>query len=237
MSSRAHRPSYSEADAAPLTIDVWSDVACPWCYIGKRRLEAALEQFGADETPLVVRFRSFQLDPTTPVDFAGSAVEYLAGYKGIPEPQARQMHRQVSQIAADVGLKYDFENQKVANTLKAHQLLQFAWDKGRQWETKEALLSAHFVEGRHVGRDEELVTIAQEVGLDGLEFEQALKQEEYLPAVREDQSLATRLGIHGVPFFVFDGRLAVSGAQREEVFVAALTRAQRERDGSVDDRG
>lgn len=207
----------------PISIDVWSDVACPWCYIGKRRLEEALEEFSAaDVAPVDITFHSFQLDPNTPEDFDGTAAEYLARHKGIPADHARRMQQQVTQVAAGVGLEYDFGSLRPANTRKAHQLLHFARDRGVQMEAKEALMRAHFLEGRHVGRDDELAGMAAALGLDGDEFLRALRRGDYLDAVRADIELAGRLGVTGVPFFVIDGRYGVSGAQPPELFIRAL---------------
>jgi predicted DsbA family dithiol-disulfide isomerase len=211
----------------PLRVDVWSDVVCPWCYIGKRNLETGIRAFEEAEgsVPVVVEFHSFQLDPNTPDDFEGSAAEYLARHVGVDVETARQMQRQVSHVAAAVGLHYDFDSLKPANTLKAHQLLHLAKAHGLQLEVKEALMRAHFVEGRHVGRTEELVQIGAAAGLPAEETASSLERQEYLEAVRNDLELAARIGIRGVPFFVIDWRFGISGAQRPEVFTQTLQRA------------
>ena len=213
----------------PIKVDVWSDVVCPWCYIGKRRLEAGATTFAEgrpDARPVEVEFHSFELSPDIPVDFDGTSVDFLVRHKQISEARVREMHERVSDIAASVGLAYDFDAVRPTNTLKAHQLLHFAKAHGAQPEMKERLLSAHFLEGRHVGRDEELAELAHEVGLDREEVHWSLKNEDFLPAVRADQRLAAQLGIRGVPFFVIDGKYAISGAQGSDVFAGALTRAQ-----------
>lgn len=214
----------------PLRVDVWSDVVCPWCYIGKRNLETGIRAFEEAEgsVPVVVEFHSFQLDPDTPEDFHGSAADYLARHRGIDIDTARQMQRQVSCEAAAVGLDYDFDDLKPANTLRAHQVLHLAKTRGRQLDVKEALMRAHFVEGRHVGRTDELADIGASAGLSSEEVVAALDHREYLPAVRADQELAARIGIRGVPFFVFDGRFGISGAQRPELLVQALEQAASE---------
>ena len=215
----------------PLRIDVWSDVVCPWCYIGKRNLEAGIRDFtgGNEGVAVAVEFHSFQLDPTAPEHFDGSAAEYLAKHVGTDVESARQMQRQVSRVAAAVGLHYDFDNLKPANTHKAHQLLHLAKAHGRQAEVKEALMRAHFVEGRHVGDVDELVEIGSSAGLPAEEITSALERQTYSEAVRADQELAARIGIRGVPFFVVDGRYGISGAQRPEVFTQTLQRALAER--------
>ena len=213
----------------PIRVDVWSDVVCPWCYIGKRRLEAGAAAFAdcrPDARPVEVEFHSFELSPDIPVDFEGTSVDFLVRHKRISEAKVREMHERVSDIAASVGLDYDFDSVRPTNTLKAHQLLHFAKAQGAQPEMKERLLSAYFLEGRHVGRDEELSGLAHEVGLDRDEVLRSLKDEDFLPAVRADQRLAAELGIRGVPFFVIDGKYAISGAQGPDVFAEALIRAQ-----------
>ena len=163
-----------------LKIDVWSDIACPWCYIGKRRLEAGLEAFGARSgaVPVTVEYHSFQLAPDTPVEFDGSAVDFLVGHKGIPEGQARAMIGRVTSIAESVGLRYDFDALRHTNTVKAHQLLHYAKARGVQAEMKERLLRAYFTEGRHVGREEELAALAGDVGLDPHDVVRSLAEEE-----------------------------------------------------------
>src|SRR5690554_2454327 len=181
-------PDQTGSMSEPLRVDVWSDVVCPWCYIGKRNLETGIRAFEEAEgsVPVEVEFHSFQLDPNTPDDFEGSAAEYLARHVGVDVETARQMQRQVSHVAAAVGLHYDFDSLKPANTLKAHQLLHLAKAHGLQLEVKEALMRAHFVEGRHVGRTEELVQIGAAAGLPAEETASSLERQEYLEAVRND---------------------------------------------------
>ena len=144
-----------------IKVDVWSDIACPWCYIGKRKFELGAEGFDVE-----VEYHSFELSPDTPVDFDGSAADFLAKHKGMPIEQVRPMLAQVTAIAAEVGLDYDYDALQHTNTVKAHQLLHFAKAQGQQIEMKERLLRAYFVEGKHVGRTEDLADLAAEVGLD-----------------------------------------------------------------------
>ncbi|OCG75801.1 DsbA family oxidoreductase [Microbacterium sediminis] len=205
---------------APLKIDIWSDIACPWCYIGKRNLEKGLaETAGDDDAPRVeIEYHSFELSPDTPVDFEGSSAEFLAERKGIGIDEARAMNERVAQIAEGAGLHYRFDLQQHTNTVKAHELIHFAKAHGKQLEMKERLLSAYFVEGRHVGRIDELVAMAEEVGLDPVAARDALESDAYLDAVRADQAQAQAYGINGVPFFVIDGKYGVSGAQPPEAF-------------------
>ncbi|WP_066038592.1 DsbA family oxidoreductase [Herbiconiux solani] len=214
-----------------IKIDVWSDVACPWCYIGKRKLENGLAAYATGENALEVEveYHSFELSPDTPVDFEGTTTSYLAERKGMPVAQVEQMLERVTGIASDVGLDYDFGHVKHTNTVKAHQLIHYAKAHGVQLEAKERLLKAYFVEGRHVGRVEDLADLAAEMGLDRDDVVRSLNADEYLPAVHADQQQAVAYGIQGVPFFVIDGRYGVSGAQEAAAFVQVLEQVGSER--------
>jgi predicted DsbA family dithiol-disulfide isomerase len=216
----------------PIKLDIWSDIVCPWCYIGKRRMETGLAEFAdtvPDAPPVEIEYHSFQLSPDMPGDFEGTAAEYLARHKGIPEAQARQMQDHVVGLAAAEGLAYDFERLRPANTASAHQLLHLAKDRGVQSAVKERVMAAHFLEGRHVGRPEELAELGAESGLDPAEVLEALERRTYLDAVEEDRRTAARIGISGVPFFVIDGRYGISGAQPPEAFVQVLSDIAAER--------
>nr|WP_306239544.1 DsbA family oxidoreductase [Ornithinimicrobium cryptoxanthini] len=213
-----------------MKVDIWSDIACPWCYIGKRKFERAVEEFSADGREVEVEYHSFELAPDTPVDFEGSEVDFLVAHKGMPAEQVEQMLSQVSSIASSVGLDYDFESMQHTNTVRAHQVLHLAKGKGLQVELKERLLKAYFEQGRHVGRAEELADLAAEVGLDRDEVLSALESEEFLPDVRADIAQARTYGISGVPFFVLDRKFGVSGAQETTTFVQALGQAWDEQD-------
>ena len=213
----------------PLTIDIWSDIACPWCYIGKRHLEQGLAELGDDAPPVRIEFHSFELAPDTPVDFAGSEVDFLVGAKGLPRDRVLQMLDRVTGVAAEAGLQYDFEHLQHTKTLKAHELLHFAKAQGRQLELEERLFRAYFTEGAHVGRVDELVRLAAEAGLDPVAAREVLESGRYADDVQADIDQAARLGITGVPFFVLDGRYGVSGAQPAEVFAQALRQVAAER--------
>ncbi len=214
-------------DNTPIRIDVWSDVACPWCYIGKRNLESGIAGFTA--APVEVVYHSFELAPDTPVEFTGSEVEFLMSHRGVSADQARAMIDRVVGIARTAGLDYDYDSLQHTNTLKAHELLHYAKERGLQLEMKERLLSAYFVEGRHVGRVEDLADLAAEVGLDRDDVVRSLEAGEYSDAVRVDMVQARQYGINGVPFFVIDSRYGISGAQPPEVFVEVLSRAAADR--------
>ena len=209
---------------SPIKIDIWSDVVCPWCYIGKRNLEAGLAQYEADggAAPADIEFHSFELSPDTPVDFEGSAADYLHQIRRYPEATVGQMIDRVVGIARNVGLDYDYDAIQHTNTVLAHQLLHHAKAKELQLEMKERLLRAYFIEGRHIGHAEDLADLAAEVGLERSEALGVLEQGTYLEAVRADQAQARAYGIAGVPFFVIDGKYGVSGAQPPEEFASAL---------------
>ena len=214
--------------AAPLlTIDIVSDVVCPWCYIGKRKFEAAVAQF---EGEVRVTYRSFELAPDTRVDFAGSPVDYLSQGKGVSPEQAQQMVDRVSDVAESVGLVYHYDRIHQTNTVLAHELLHFARAHGLQGELKERLLRAYFTEGRHIGRPDDLADLAADVGLDRAAAATALAEHTYLPDVKADMAQAVAYGIQGVPFFVIDDRYGISGAQETATFVAALQQAAAERE-------
>ncbi|OZD30934.1 disulfide bond formation protein DsbA [Rhodococcus sp. 06-1477-1B] len=203
-----------------IKIDVWSDIACPWCYIGKRNLENGLAATADDDdAPVVeIEYHSFELSPDTPEDFDGGEVDYLSQHKGISPDQAREMLDRVTGVAADAGLAYRFDILKHTNTVKAHELLHFAKENGKQLELVELLMSAYFLEGKHVGRDDDLVALAVDAGLDEDAARDALSSQRYRAAVRADQEQARQFGITGVPFFVIDGKYGVSGAQPVEAF-------------------
>ncbi len=205
-----------------LAVDIWSDIACPWCFLGKRRFERAVEQF---DRPVAVEYHSFELAPDTPVDFDGSEIDFLVRHKGLPGGQVEQMLRRMAGLGAEEGLRYDFAALRHTKTLLAHQAIHHAKAKGRQVELVERLFQAYFEQGRHVGRAEELADLGEEAGLDGAELREALAEGTYEKAVAEDIALARDLGINGVPFYVLDGRYGVSGAQSSDFFLAALGQA------------
>ncbi len=202
-----------------MKVDIWSDVQCPWCYIGKRKFEAAVAQTGID---VEVEYHSFELAPDTPVDYEGTPEQYLAERKGLPESTVRQMIERVKGIASSVGLDYDYEHMHQTNTIKAHELLHFAKTHGKQLEMKEALLKAYFLDGGHVGRIDDLVDLAASIGLDGAEAREALQTQRHLADVKADVAQAAAYGIQGVPFFVFEGQYGVSGAQETATFANVL---------------
>ncbi len=208
-----------------IKVDIWSDIACPWCFIGKRRFESAAAAFVDDEHAVEIEFHSFELAPDTPVDFDGSGVDFLVEHKHMPAEQVARMLEHVGDVATQVGLTYDFDAIKHTNTLKAHQLLHFAKAHGKQVEMKERLLSAFFEEGRHVGHVADLADLAVDIGLDRDAVIASLETDEFLSAVAADKEQAQAYGINGVPFFVIDGKYGISGAQAPATFEQALAEA------------
>lgn len=216
----------SENVSEKIKVDIWSDVQCPWCYIGKRKFEAGAVIFGEE---VEVEYHSYELSPDTPVDYHGSTIDYLSERKGMPIDQVRKMLDNVTGIAKGVGLDYDFEAVKQTNTVKAHELLHYAKAHGRQLEMKERLLKAYFVDGRHVGKIDDLADLAEEVGFDRADVIRSLTENEYLAAVKADQAQAIEFGIQGVPFFVIDGKYGVSGAQDAATFAQLLQQVRDEK--------
>ena len=208
------------------------DIACPWCYIGKRRLETALDGYPHREE-IEVTWHSYQLDPSLPEHYEGTEAEYLASRKGMPEEQVRQMFGHVAEQAAGEGLSYDFDALVVANSARAHELLHLAKDRGDADAVKEALLSAHFEHGADIGDVDTLVRVGVGAGLDEGEIRAALEDGRYAAAVASDIDMARQIGVTGVPFVVVDMKYAVSGAQPPEVFREVLDTAWSERTPAV----
>jgi predicted DsbA family dithiol-disulfide isomerase len=205
-----------------MKIEVWSDIVCPWCYIGKRRLESALETFDGD---VEVQWRSFQLDPSAPKKQEDSLDEALAAKYRISVDRARQMLTQMTETAAKEGLDFDFDHAKGGNTLDAHRLLHLADQKGLQGEMKERLLSAYMTEGRPISEHDELVKLAADVGLDGEEAREMLESERFEDDVRRDLAEARQFGVTGVPFFRINEKHGISGAQSPETLLDLFQRA------------
>lgn len=221
---------------ADMRIEIWSDVVCPWCYIGKRRLETALAGFeGRDEVEVV--YRSFELDPTAPRHGDEPTLSSLARKYGRPEDEMRQMMQQVADTAAGEGLDFRLLDNVHTNTVDAHRLLHLALEAGgpaRQRDLKEALLAAYFLEAENVGDHDVLARVAVEAGLEEARVREVLASQEYADAVAADVAQARAYGATGVPFFVVDSRYGVSGAQPVEVFTQVLERAWEERRPALD---
>jgi predicted DsbA family dithiol-disulfide isomerase len=209
-----------------MKVEVWSDIMCPFCYIGKRNFESAMKQFpGKDSVEL--EWHSFQLDPTIPKnrEHRENVYQYLADKKGISYDQSAKMHERLIQTAQNAGLEYHFEKAIVANSFDAHRLIQLAKIKGLGDEAEERLFRAYFTEGRDFGDHDTLMGIGSELGIAENEIKTALTSDEYAAKVEEDIQEANEIGIQGVPFFVFDRKYAVSGAQPTEYFLKALNQS------------
>jgi predicted DsbA family dithiol-disulfide isomerase len=207
-----------------MQVEVWSDVVCPWCYIGKRRLEAALARFPHRDRVEVV-WRSFQLDPSIPEGRTHELLPALAAKYGRSVEETRAMVAEVEGVAAAEGLRYRLADAVGGNTLLAHELLHLAAEHGLRNELKERLLHAYFEEGRPVFDVESLVPLAVEVGLDEAEVREALTDRRFRWAVSEDSATAVELGARGVPFFVVDRKYGAAGAQPAEQLLQLLERA------------
>jgi predicted DsbA family dithiol-disulfide isomerase len=213
-----------------LNVEIWSDIACPWCYIGKRRFSTALAGFPHRDR-VAVTWRSYELSPGTPVGPGRPEIDNLAELKGIPHDQVRRMFAQVTAVAAGEGLAYDFDRALAVNTFAAHRLVHLARTTGGAELAErvlEALFSAHFEHGADLGDDETLVRLVSGAGIDEGAVRAALAGDDGADAVRADEDEARALGVTGVPFFVVDRRIAVSGAQPAEVFTQLLEAAWRE---------
>lgn len=213
--------------APGVNIDIWSDVACPWCWIGKRRFERALAAF-PHRDEVTVTWHSYQLDPSLPDHDDRSEAQYLAETKGMPVEQVRAMVGHVAEQGAGEGLTYDFDRLVVANSMRAHQLIQLAKeheDAGIVERLEESLFAAHFEHGEDIGDADTLVRLATEAGLDTSEVLSELTYSTRVAAVEEDVRHAASLGLNSVPTFVLDMQWAVPGAQPTEVFTRALEQA------------
>jgi predicted DsbA family dithiol-disulfide isomerase len=207
-----------------MKIEIWSDVACPWCYIGKRRFETALAEFEHRDS-VEVKWRSYQLDPTLPEHYDGTELEYLSTRKGLAPQQVAQMFQHVTEQAKGEGLDYRFDSVVVANSFTAHRLIHLAAAHGKQDEAKERLLSDHFEHGKDIGSREYLTSLALDLGINRDEVEELFTTDKYAADVRSDFEEGRALGISGVPFFVIDRKFGLSGAQPAETFTAALSQA------------
>jgi len=210
-----------------MKVEIWSDIMCPFCYIGKRKFEQALELF-EHKDKIQVEWKSFQLDPSMPERSDESQVQYLVKRKGFSEDQVLTMLQHVTQMAQDVGLDYHLEKAIMANSLRAHRLIQWAktWDKGDAME--ERLFKAYFIEGLDLSDINTLESLALEIGLPEDKISQAFDLDVFLQMAEKDFAEAQQLGISGVPFFVFDRKYGVSGAQDPQVFLNTLNQAYQE---------
>jgi protein disulfide-isomerase len=206
-----------------MKIEIWSDIMCPFCYIGKRHLEQALLAFEGRDA-VEITWKSYQLDPEIPLEFDSpvGVYEYLAERKGWSMEQSVQMHDRVVAMAAAVGLDFQFGKAVVANSIYAHRVIQLAKEKGLDNEIEEAFFLAYFTEGRDLASVEELVLLGESVGLAASDIRAAILSEELGYQVSQDIQEGVNLGVRGVPFFVFDRKFGISGAEPVQVFIDTL---------------
>jgi len=209
-----------------LRVDIWSDIACPWCYIGKRHLEAALERFPHRDAVEIV-WHAFELNPSAPreIEQTTSYAERLARKYGSSVAEAERRIARMTEIAKGDGLSFRFDRIRPGNTFDAHRVLHMALERGVQDAVKERMLRAYMTEGEAIGQPEVLVRLAAEAGLDAEEVRTQLAEGGYAEEVREDEEMAREMGIDGVPFFVLGEKYAVSGAQPADLLLQALTQA------------
>ncbi|MDS9472134.1 DsbA family protein [Sporosarcina pasteurii] len=206
-----------------MKIEVWSDYVCPFCYIGKRRLEEAIKASGLEEVEVV--YKAYELEPNAIATSDESMIEVLAGKYKISIEEAKAMTDNVALQAQSVGLNYDFEKMRPANTFHAHRLAKFAEQEGLGEQMTEQLLHAYFIEGEKIGTFETLVELSKKLGLSEERTKEMLHSEEFADDVKEDIKEAGQIGVQGVPFFVINRKYAISGAQPTETFVNALRKA------------
>lgn len=204
-----------------MEVKIWSDIRCPFCYIGKRKFELALEKFEHKDN-VKIEWKSFELDPTLETNTRIAASDHLAVMKGISRKQVTDMQQYVVDSAKEIGLDFHLDKCVIANSFKGHKLIQFAKQKELANEMEEALFKAHFVEGKNIDDEPTLISIGNSVGFDSDEIKKALTDDELGYKVRQDEMEAESLSIRGVPFFVFENKYAVSGAQPPEVFLGAM---------------
>ena len=210
-----------------MKIEIWSDVACPFCYIGKRKLEKALDKF-PNKDQVEIEWKSFQLNPDQKTDPSINSLEYLSRSKGWSMPQTIQISKQVEEMAESEGLQYQLDKTVVANTKNAHRLIHLAKESGKGGEMKERLLKAYFTEGLNVDDQETLVKLGSEVGLDPIKIQNLFNSDQFDEAVAHDIYESRQIGVQGVPFFVLDRKFGISGAQADEVFDQTLEKAWNE---------
>lgn len=210
-----------------MKIEVWSDYVCPFCYIGKRQLEKAVADSGY-EGQIEVEFKSFLLDPTTPVDAEGPIFDALAKKFNTSVDEVKKMTGGILERAKELGLNYNYDVMKTANTVAAHRLTKWAATKGKEKQLTERLLQAYFIDGIAIGRQEELLALAKEVGLPVEEATAILTSNDYQNEVDQDIYEAQQIGVRGVPFFVFDNKYGISGAQPQQLFEQTIEQAASE---------
>lgn len=214
-------------------IKIWSDIRCPFCYIGKKHFEAALSQFPQKED-IKVEWKSFELDPNLKTAPEKNAIDHFVESKGIDPERAKHLFNNVTAMASQAGLDFNLEASVPANTLNAHRLLHFAKKEGLATPTKEVLLKAHLSEGKNIDDINVLITIAKGLGMDAEKVKTMLESDNLTYEVRQDQMEARNLGINSVPFFVIDNQYGISGAQPVEAFTESLEKAWKNKQSKLE---
>lgn len=211
-----------------MKVQIWSDIMCPFCYIGKKNFEAALEKLSFKEE-VEVQWKSYQLDPDI-TETAGTKTinEYLAERKRMPLAQIEQMQQRIKDMGNEVGISFNIENAVVANTFPAHKLIHFAAKSNKANEAEELLFHAYFIDGKNIANEQVLINIAEELGLDVDQAKYVLNSDSYDYEVKQDILEARNIGVSGVPFFVLNDKYTLSGAQPIDLFVEALTQTYNE---------
>jgi len=207
-----------------MKIEIWSDVMCPFCYIGKRNFEMALAQF-TDKENIEVEWKSYQLDPSLSETAEESQEDYLIKRKGMNREQVQGMLTHVTEMAKQVGLEYHLDKSLMVNSQKAHQLIQFAKTKNLGDQIEERLFKAFFTEGKNIADIETLTQLGKEIGLDENELQAAFTDDQYKYQMTQDIQEGQQIGVKGVPFFVFDRKYGVSGAQPSEAFLETISKS------------
>ncbi|MEK4427329.1 DsbA family oxidoreductase [Solibacillus sp. FSL K6-1523] len=210
-----------------MKIEVWSDYVCPFCYIGKRQLEIALKKTGYEQA-VEIEYKSYLLDPNTPVDAAGSVYDDLQQKYNMSLEEVKNMSDNVKMRAKDVGLDYNFDDMKTANTVKAHRLAKWAEAEGKGKEFTELVLKAYFLEGQAIGQADVLLALVEKAGLSSDAAKEIIASNQFEDEVHQDIAVAQQLGVRGVPFFVIDNKYGIAGAQPQEVFEQTIEKAAQE---------
>lgn len=210
-----------------MMVKIWSDVRCPFCYIGKKKFEAALEKF-PQKDQVKVEWKSFQLDPSLKTDTSLSSLDYFVKTKGVSKEQARQMFSGATNMAREAGITFNLEESVPANSFMAHRLIQLAKSKDLGNEIEEALFKAHFEDSKNIDDIKVLVQVATSIGMNAEEVENILESDAFAYEVKQDEMEARNIGVSGVPFFVFEDKYAISGAQSSEAFLQNLEKSWEE---------
>ncbi|MHA6697286.1 DsbA family oxidoreductase [Chryseobacterium sp. A321] len=210
-----------------MKVNIFSDIRCPFCYVGKKKFEKALESF-AHAGDIEVEWHSFQLDPSLQSDPHADSFEYFSKAKGVSLEQAKQMHGHAQNAGKEVGIDFEFATQKIANSLKGHLLIQLAKQKNLASEMEEALFRAQFIEGKNIDSESDLIEIGSSIGLSEMEVKEALNSDELRYKVKEDEMLARKIGVRAVPFFILNDKYGISGAQQPSMFLEALEKSYKE---------